>query len=172
MKKLSNHVHMGEISGVFGVKGWVKVFSHTAPRDKIVKYRTWLLGTSNSTEDYQPIKVLNGRQQGKGVVAQLEGVTDPDQAFQLIGTNIVIERSQFSRLRKGEYYWSDLEGLSVSTKEGLDLGKIAWLFETGNNDVMVVKGERERYIPYITNQVVVSVDLYASQMVVDWDPEF
>ncbi|HIO91473.1 MAG TPA: ribosome maturation factor RimM [Leucothrix mucor] len=172
MKESSDYIHMGEISGVFGVKGWVKVFSHTAPREKIVKYKTWLLSRSQGDDKYQSIKVLNGRRQGKVVVAQLEGVTDPDQAYKLIGTDIVIERSQLGRLNKGEYYWSELEGLAVVTTTGVDLGKVSWLFETGNNNVLVVKGDRERYIPYITGEVVISVDLQTSQMVVDWDPEF
>ena len=172
MKEASDYIHMGEISGVFGVKGWVKVFSHTAPREKIVKYKTWLLSRSQGDDKYQSIKVLNGRRQGKVVVAQLEGVTDPDQAYKLIGTDIVIERSQLGRLNKGEYYWSELEGLAVVTTTGVDLGKVSWLFETGNNNVLVVKGDRERYIPYITGEVVISVDLQTSQMVVDWDPEF
>lgn len=172
MNTSSDYIHMGEISGVFGVKGWVKVFSHTSPREKIVKYKTWLLSSSHADGQYQAIKVLNGRKQGKGVVAQLEGVTDPDQAYKLIGAEIVIEKKQLPRLAKGEFYWSQLEGLSVVTTKGIDLGKVSWLFETGTNNVLVVKGDRERYIPYIIDEVIISVDLDNTQMVVDWDPEF
>ncbi len=168
MKQFSDYIHLGEISGVFGVKGWVKVFSHTAPRESIAKYKEWQLGTG---DDKQSIKVLNGRRQGKVIVAHLEGIHYPDQARELIGTEIYIHQSQLVKLNKGEYYWSDLEGLAVVTTTGVDLGKIAWLFETGNNDVLVVEGERERYIPY-TDNVVISVDLKTEQMVVDWDPEF
>jgi 16S rRNA processing protein RimM len=170
MKQSSDMIHLGEISGVFGVKGWVKVFSHTVPRENIVKYKTWLLNTGGA--DCQSIKVLNGRRQSKGVVAQLEGVTDPDQAHKLIGTKVMIAKEQLARLKKGEYYWSDLEGLAVATTAGVDLGTVAWLFETGNNDVLVVVGDRERYIPYIANEVIINVDLQTSKMIVDWDPEF
>jgi 16S rRNA processing protein RimM len=106
------------------------------------------------------------------VVAQLEGVTDPDQAHKLIGTKVMIAKEQLARLKKGEYYWSDLEGLAVATTAGVDLGTVAWLFETGNNDVLVVVGDRERYIPYIANEVIINVDLQTSKMIVDWDPEF
>ncbi|MCK5812663.1 MAG: ribosome maturation factor RimM [Cocleimonas sp.] len=170
MKQSSDTIHLGEISGVFGVKGWVKVFSHTMPRENIVKYKMWKLLAGNN--QYRSIKVLDGRRQGKVIVAQLESVTDPDQARQLIGTKIVIAREQLVKLNKGEYYWSDLEGLAVVTTTGIDLGKVAWLFETGNNDVLVVEGDRERYIPYIADEVVISINLEISQMVVDWDPEF
>jgi len=168
MEQSSDYIHLGEISGVFGVKGWVKVFSHTAPRENIVSYKQWQLG---SDDDKQSVKVLNGRRQGKGIVAHLEGVDYPDQARKLIGTEIYIYRNQLVKLKKGEYYWSDLEGLAVETTTGVDLGKVAWLFETGNNDVLVVEGDQERYIPYI-DDVVVRVDLQTAQMVVDWDPEF
>ncbi|MCK5918015.1 MAG: ribosome maturation factor RimM [Cocleimonas sp.] len=168
MKQSSDYIHLGEISGVFGVKGWVKVFSHTAPRENIAKYKEWQLG---SDDDKQSIKVLNGRRQGKVIVAHLEGVNYPDQARKLIGTEIYINQSQLVKLKKGEYYWSDLEGLAVVTTMGVDLGKVAWLFETGNNDVLVVEGDRERYIPY-TDEVVIRVDMKAEQMIVDWDPDF
>ncbi len=170
MEQSSDYIHLGEISGVFGVKGWVKVFSHTMPRENIVKYKIWQLSSGEAV--HQSIKVLNGRRQGKVIVAQLEGITDPDQARKLIGTEIVIAKEQLTKLKKGEYYWSELEGLAVVTATGVDLGKIAWLFETGNNDVLVVEGDRERYIPYIADDVIISVDLKSSKMVVDWDPEF
>jgi 16S rRNA processing protein RimM len=168
MKQSSDYIHLGEISGVFGVRGWVKVFSHTRPRENIVTYKVWRLGAGAD----KSVKVLNGRRQGKGVIACLEGVNYADEARRLIGTEIYIKRSQLAKLGKDEYYWSELEGLSVVTTTGFDLGKIAWLFETGNNDVLVVKGDRERYIPYITDDVVISVDLQTEQMVVDWDPDF
>ncbi len=170
MKQSSNTIHLGEISGVFGVRGWLKVFSHTTPRENIVKYKKWQLSRNNT--DFQVIKVLNGRRQGKGVIVQLEGITNPEQARTFIGNKISIERGQLAKLKKGEYYWSDLEGLLVSTTSGVSLGQIAWLFATGNNDVLVVEGDRERYIPYIINDVIISVDLEAKQMIVDWDPEF
>jgi 16S rRNA processing protein RimM len=169
MELASNYIHLGGISGVFGVKGWVKIFSHTAPRENIVQYNVWQLQSGN---DFQSIKVLNGRRQGKGIVARLDGIEYPDQARQLIGTDIFIFKDQLATLNHDEYYWSDLEGLAVVTVLGVNLGTIAWLFETGNNDVLVVKGDKERYIPFIAGDVVVNVDLQASTMIVDWDPEF
>ena len=172
MKASSDYIHLGEISGVFGVRGWLKVFSYTAPRENIVKYKIWQLELPSASDNYEPIRVLNGRQQGKGVVVQLEGVTDPDQARQFIGTKIHINKYQLTPLNEGEYYWSDLEGLSVATTKGVALGKVAWLFETGNNDVLVVEGERERYIPYIIDDVIMKVNLQTSEMIVNWDPDF
>ena len=117
-------------------------------------------------------KVLSGRIHGKGLVARLEGVDDRDTAHSLKGFDIAVNRDQLPKTTEGEYYWVDLEGLDVRTIEGVALGKVDYLFETGANDVLVVKGDRERLVPYISDQVIKSVDLQKALIVVDWDPDF
>ncbi|MGZ8186368.1 MAG: ribosome maturation factor RimM, partial [Methylobacter sp.] len=72
----------------------------------------------------------------------------------------------------GEYYWSDLIGLKVETIEGVQLGIVDSLMETGANDVIIVQGERERVIPFIQGQTIINIDLDAGRIIVDWDPEF
>ena len=107
------------------------------------------------------------------VVAKLAGCNDRDAAEQLVGAEISIRRTQLpATTEPGEFYWTDLVGLRVQTVEGVDLGRIERLFETGANDVIVVQGERERLVPYVWEQVVRDVDLEAGVMHVDWDPEF
>lgn len=162
-------VTLGKISGVFGVKGWVKIYSHTSPIQQIVKYSPLYL---RKKDGWKPIKVLKGQKQGKGVIAQLEGVDDRDQAFSLIGTEIGISRHQLPDISSGTFYWADLEGLSVFTLEGEGLGTVDWIFNTGSNDVLVIKGDKERMIPWIENDVIQSVDLEQSRITVNWDPEF
>ena len=162
-------VVIGKISGVFGVRGQVKVFSYTEPRENILKYDPWMLGSGDNWKAYQ---VTSGKLQGKRLIAQLKGCDDCDQAQLLVGQEIVIEKSQLPETKAGEFYWSDLEGLSVITTEQVELGKVSHLFETGSNDVLVVKGDREYLIPYIKDQIIRQVDLDAGQIVVDWDPEF
>jgi len=71
-----------------------------------------------------------------------------------------------------EYYWTDLIGLEVVNLAGISLGHIENLFETGANDVLVVKGERERLIPLVFDRVVLNVDVIAKKMQVDWDSDF
>lgn len=164
-----NTVILGRITGLYGVKGWVKVYSETDPRQNILKYRPWLLRLRNG---WQPCEVEEGRTQGKGVVAKLRGIDDRDQAVELLQVEIAVRRDQLPRPKPGEYYWTDLEGLRVETISGVDLGSLDHLFATGANDVMVVKGERERLVPFIRGQVVKEVDLSARRMRVDWDPEF
>ena len=71
-----------------------------------------------------------------------------------------------------ETHWDDLIGLSVVTLDGLPLGTVDHLIETGANDVLVVRGERERLIPFIQGSVIAMIDLDARVMQVDWDPDF
>jgi 16S rRNA processing protein RimM len=170
----SEYILLGEISGVSGVKGWVKVFSHTDPREKITTYKQWFL--QKKGDDWQAIKILNGRKQGKNIVAQLEGINTREQAESLKGTQIAIHQDQLEPLAKDKYYWKDLIGLQVETTEGINLGKIDWIFNTGSNSVLTIKEEglekKERMIPYLMGDVVISIDLTDNLMIVDWDPEF
>ncbi len=160
---------LGKIVGVFGVKGWVKVFSHTEQRDTILDYSPWLLKVGTEWKAY---KLKNGQAQGKSLIAQLEGVDSREQAELLVGCTIAIGRDQLKPLKQNEYYWADLIGLEVSTTTGLHLGKVSDLFETGSNDVLVVEGERERLVPWILGDVVKEVDITTKQIIIDWDPDF
>jgi 16S rRNA processing protein RimM len=162
-------IALGKIVGVFGVKGWVKVFSHTEQRDGILAYKQWLLRVSG---EWKPFKVIAGQGQGKGVVAQLDGIIGREQAQTLVGCEIAILREQLQPLRDGEYYWADLKGMDVVTTGGFVFGKVDSLFETGSNDVMVVRGEKERLVPWIKDDVIKSVSLEERRILVEWDPDF
>lgn len=162
-------INVGKISGVFGIKGWVKVFSFTDPRENILNYSPWLLKKGSET---RLLVVTDGSLHGKAVVAQLDGVNDRDQAAGLIGWDIFITHEQLPAATEGEYYWSDLIGLKVETVEGVQLGEVGSLLETGANDVMIVQGERERAIPFLQGQTIINIDLDAGMIIVDWDPEF
>lgn len=117
-------------------------------------------------------KVLTGQAQGKAVVAHLEGINDRDAAAKLQGAEIEILYSQLPEAEHGSYYWADLIGLKVITTQGVELGKVDHLLETGANDVLVVSGDKERLIPFLQPQTVTRIDLDAGILVVDWDPEF
>ena len=159
-------VRMGEVSGVHGVHGWIKVFSHARPRESIFEFRDWWLGCER-----RHFRLVAGRRSGKTLVARLEGVSDRDVAARMRGQAIYVPFRDLPKLPEGEYYWAELVGLRVFTSNGVDLGEVASLMETGANDVLVVSGERERLIPYIPD-VVREVDLGEGRMLVDWDADF
>ena len=171
MSESGRRVLIGRIVGLYGVQGWLKIESWAEPRMKIFDYQPWLLSTESGAETQ--IAGAKGRQQGKGMVAQLPGIDDREQAAALIGMDIHVAREQLPPPGKDEYYWVDLEGLEVVTMEDVVLGRVSHLFATGSNDVVVVRdGARERLIPFIQGSYVRLVDMSAKRMVVDWDPEF
>ncbi len=135
--------------------------------EAILEYQPWLLG-----EDRKPVKLVDGRKQGKGMAALLPGYSDREQAVALVGQQIFVSRDQMPPTEEDEYYWSDLEGLEVHTTNGEVLGLVDRMMETGANDVLVVRGDRERLVPFIQGQYVMRVDLEAGLIVVDWDPDF
>lgn len=160
-------VVLGYIAAAHGISGWVKVHSLTEPREGIFEYQPWLLG-----ESLQEVRVRQGKAHGNRLIALLEGTDDREQAEALAHRQIAVYRDQFPEPSAGEYYWMDLLGLSVTLEDGRELGTIANMLATGANDVMVVRGERERLIPFVPGQYVKQVDLDRRRVVVDWDPDF
>jgi 16S rRNA processing protein RimM len=166
---------LGSITAVYGVKGWVKIYSHTDPLDNIFEYAPFTLKIGG---ELKTVEVEAGKRHGKGLVAKLVGVDDRDVAQKFCGAEIVIKADQLPNLEEGEFYWNQLENLLVYTESGLLLGKVSHLLETGANDVLVVKGttesidKNERLLPYLPGQVVKEIDLETGTMRVDWDPEF
>lgn len=164
-----DYIVIGKVAGVFGVKGWLKVQSFTEPRENLLSYKVWHLRKAN---DVKTLQLQSGQLHGKGTIVKLNGIDDRDQAALLSGWEVLLERSQLPPAGPGEYYWADLEGLQVETIQGVQLGKVDYLMETGANDVLVVKGERERLIPFLREQTIIAVDLSLGKIIVDWDPEF
>lgn len=159
---------VGRINGLFGVRGWVRVFSYTEPRDAILSFSPWLVRTDH---DWRSLKVVAGRRHGAGVVAQLQGYDDRDRAAALMGAEIAILRQQLPPPAADEFYWADLIGLQVVNSDGLELGAVADLLRTGANDVLVVRGDHERLIPFVRGVYVTAIDLDGRRLQVDWDPE-
>lgn len=165
---------LGKIVSVHGIQGAVKIYSFTDPIDNILDYKEWIL---RKADEAFSVRLEQGRLQGKILVAQLENLTDRDQARNLVDYEICIPIDQLPELNNSEYYWHQLLGLKVITLQGQLLGCIDHLLETGANDVLVVKpcvssiDNKERLLPYI-DQCVLSIDLANGEVKVDWDAEF
>jgi 16S rRNA processing protein RimM len=160
---------LGRVLGAFGVRGEMKLKSFTDPAAMLLKYQPWILVHGGAERELQGAR---GRDTAKGVVLTLPGVEDRDAAEALAGAEVWVPRSALPKPKPGEYYWVDLEGLRVVNREGIELGKVSYLFETGANDVMVVAGERDRLIPFLTDQFILDVDFEAGLVTVDWDADF
>ncbi len=161
---------VGKISGIYGVRGWLRVYSHTEPRENILIYKTWYLEQRGS---WIPHQLIDGRQHGKGIVASLSGIDDRDKAASILQRKIAIKPEELPDLDDGEFYWRDLIGLTVQDLNAVIFGKVVDLMETGSNDVLVVRDNDNEYlIPYIPGEVIQRIDLENSIITVDWDREF
>ncbi|WP_083627623.1 ribosome maturation factor RimM [Salinicola sp. MH3R3-1] len=171
----TQHVVLGRLTSPHGVKGWLKVYSYSSPAEGIFDYPTWVLSMHG---ERQTRRLLDARPQGKGLVVRLEGIDTRELAEQWAGAEVLMEKTALPELDSGEYYWHQLEGLEVSTRDGVKLGRVDHLFETGANDVLVIKpsegslDDRERLLPFLPDDVIVQVDLGAQSMIVEWDPSF
>lgn len=188
---------LGEVNGIFGVQGWIKVFSDTSPRENIISFKSWYLSeggrgregggkaqtASDTSGKWTQYKLEGGRRQGKNVVAKLVGIAGRDDAAALVGRRIAVDREQLPDLAADEFYWSDLIGFNVIDAGGHRLGRVDRMFETGANDVMVVardsestdsdtQAESEILIPWVRGSVIVDIDMAANLISVDWDPDF
>lgn len=182
---VKNMVVMGRIVAPYGVYGWLKVVPDTEALDGLFDYDTWWLGKG---DDWREMVVETAKIHNDVIVVKLEGINDRDAAFACKGKQIAVPRADLPEPDENEYYWSDLVGLRVTNRQGVDFGVITEVFETGANDVLVVKPDavaksevlptdagkdkpQERLLPFIAD-VVLTVDLAAKSMVVDWDEEF
>lgn len=165
-------IPVGKISGAFGVKGWVKVYSYTEPRENILNYKPLFISRKG---EWVELKVSGGRVQGKGIVMGLVGVTDPDQALPLIGSELAIAKEQMKPTKPDEFYWSQLIGLTVVNLRDETLGQVHSLLETGAHDVLVVQDKEknvERLVPFVLDDIVHEVDLNNNIIRVDWELDY
>lgn len=161
-------VVVGRIGAPYGIQGWQHIHSFTNPIENILLYKKWFV---QQKEQWLPFELMDGRRHGQGIVAQLSGINDPETAALLTNNDIAVLRAHFATLPEDEFYWTDLVGLSVQTKNGEMLGSIDYIYENAGMDVLVVKSQdKERHIPFLMHDTVLKVDLTSRQVIVDWDP--
>ncbi|TWX72845.1 ribosome maturation factor RimM [Colwellia sp. C1TZA3] len=173
---MGKDVTLGKVGAVYGIKGWLKIHSFTDDQEAILDYFPWSLKLGNKI---QSVDITDWRKHNNGLVVKVAGIDDRDIAQKLVGSEIFVSEEALSDLPDGEFYWRDLIGMAVVTDKGYDLGQVSDIMETGANDVLVVKanlkdgfGKKERLIPYLMDQVILSISAEDKQICVDWDPGF
>ncbi len=163
-------VVMGKVVAAQGIQGWVKVQTFTEYLDGLLDYDTWYVGNEQA---WRPLEVLEANVHGgKVVIAKLQGIADRTAAEKCKGLLIAVPRTALPEQQEGEYYWSDLIGLSVENLEGVQFGIVDSLLETGANDVLVIKGgSGETLIPFIAS-VIRQVSLKDKTIRVDWQADY
>lgn len=168
-KTKEKFVIVGKLGKTHGINGWLKLHSNTAPAKNILNYKPLFWETKSG---WQQITTDGIKPHGKGFLIHIEGIDSPEAAKKYTGRKIAILRQQLPKLAADEYYWIDLEGLTVINQNDVELGVIDHLLETGANDVMVVIGKKKLLIPFVRDKVIVDIDLNAKIMRVNWDEDF
>ena len=155
---------VGRIGAAFGVKGWLHVKSYAQPAENIVGYKPWYIHGSE-------VEVRQIKAHGEAFVVLLGGVNDREIAQVWKGREIKVSRSILPPVDAGEFYWHDLIGLKVINPQGLELGRVCDLLETGSNDVLVVRTQGDEngdlLIPFIKDTVG-DIDLKTGVLIADW----
>jgi 16S rRNA processing protein RimM len=163
---------MGRIAAPYGVKGWVKIQTFSQAPDALLDYPSWLIGKDGQWRD---AGVEEASSHGEFVVAKLQDCTDRDTASALRGQEIAVHREALPETEKDEYYWEDLIGLTVFNREGIKLGQVIRLLDTGAHAVLVIVEDKEDakeiLIPFV-GLYVPKVDLAQGIIEVDWGLDY
>jgi 16S rRNA processing protein RimM len=159
---------MGRIVGPFGVQGWLKVKAFTEEPEGLGDFKRWLVGAPGG---WREMAIEDFEVHSKGPVAKLVGCDDREGADKLRGCDVAVTRGELGEADEGSLYWVDLVGLEVFDESGAALGKVEGLFETGETSVLVVKGTKERMIPFVPAYVK-AVDREAKRITVDWKADY
>lgn len=175
-----SRIAAANIIGVYGIKGWVKLRINLEDPASFSSFSSYMLADARG-KTLRSVKLLHVRPQGKGFIAQLEGVNDRNAAEVLRGYELTVLEAELPDLAEGEFYWRDLVGCQVVTDyesySSVVLGEVHHILDTGSNDVLVTRAtelsidDRERLIPYIEDAVVANVDLDAGVIRVKWHPD-
>jgi 16S rRNA processing protein RimM len=181
-------VEVGRIAGAWGVKGAFKVQPYSADPQALFSSRRWFLKPAELLAPRpapQPgsapapgalpslLKITQAREQAGGVVASAHEVADRSAADALRGARIFVSRTSFPTAGDGEFYWVDLIGVAVVNREGVVLGDVTGLLQTGPQCVLRVQapGMAERLVPFV-DAYVDEVDLPGRRIRVDWGLDY
>lgn len=167
-------VEVGRILGAWGVKGWFKVQPFAADPQALFSSKRWYLRPPEGPGVPPPplLRVTQSREHGGVVVAGAQEVPDRNAAEALKGARVFVARASFPTAAPDEYYWVDLIGCDVVNREGVALGRVKDLLDTGAHSVLrVVQGEAERLIPFVAAYID-TVDLPTRRIAVDWGLDY
>ena len=182
-------VEVGSVAGAWGVKGWIKVQPYAQNPQALFSSKRWFVKAAagrRRTADPAAthalpflLRVVQAREHGDGVIAQVRDLDDRTAAEALRGARIFVSRASFPTAEADEFYWVDLIGLEVVNRQGETLGTVAGLIDTGPHSVLRVAcaepvapgAEAERLIPFVAAYVD-EVRLSERRILVDWGLDY
>jgi 16S rRNA processing protein RimM len=160
----SGLIQLGFVGAPFGVRGWIKLRSHTDPPERLLDHRSLRIGQGSVWQNY---RIEASGRSGGALTAKLSGVEDRDQAQALRGSQVCVPRSELPQRDDKDFYRADLIGCDVVNIDGIGLGVVQHFIETPAQVLMVVRGTQEYWIPAVP-QHLRRVDLTARRVIVDW----
>jgi 16S rRNA processing protein RimM len=166
-QKNDQYLIFGRFGAKHGVRGWQRLISYTHPIENLLSYSPLFIQKHHKWEKMTPYETM---WQGNVLLIRLADCTSPEQAACYTGLPIGIAKSQMPLPKENEYYWAELEGMQVYHESGQFFGTVDYLLNCGANDILVVKGEQRRMIPFINDHPIIHVDRKERKIIVDWDP--
>ena len=165
---MTKYLEIGQIVNTFGIKGMVKIKPFTDDINRFDRLKKIYISNKNGKKEYQIQEVKYHKNM---VLMKLEGVDTPEQADLLRQSYLLVDRADEEPLEEGVYYIVDLLGLEVYTDDNKLLGKVDDIFNTGSNDIYVVKDEmwKQILLPGIP-EVLKNVDLEKGKITVHLIP--
>ena len=164
----SSLVVMARIVAAHGIQGWVKLKAFTEDPAGLDGYAEWVVKVP---EGWRYMALEDFAVHAKGPAAKLSGCDDRTAAERLRGAEVAIPRESLGEAGEGMQFRVDLVGLEVVDEGGAALGKVESFFETGDTSVMVVRGGRERMIPFVADYVK-AVDRETGRITVAWEQDY
>ena len=158
-------ITVGKISGTHGIKGQLKVYSYSGNLGSMSAARIVTLRSPDGAT-LREFGIKGVKSHSSGFILSLKDFDDIDQVLPLVGCELCLKRSQLPEPEDDEYYWCDLIGLRVVTVDGVEVGMLADIFETGSNDIYVVRKDRKEYLIPAIAAVISNVDLAGGTMVI------
>jgi len=159
---------LGQVATAHGIRGWVLVRSFTDPPDSLLDYEEWQLSAPNGAT--RTVRLVEGAPYQQRLRVRFAGIEDRDAALALAGWKVRIARDAMPALEEGEHYRDDLLGFEVRNVAGVVLGKVDYFADLPAGTVMVVKGEREHWVPTVP-QHLLKVHAAERWISVDWPDE-
>lgn len=189
---MNEGIVIGRLRTVFGVKGWLKVQSYTQPLENIFEYSCWSLSLDVNMSGAMALEVEDYQVKGKDLVVKFKGLDDREEARRYAQHFVSIAAHELPAVADDEVYWHQLEGMAVYRivsgceavfEQSELLGSVAYMMETGANDVLVVNAEaksadrarlmssrqpKQLMLPYVLGYSVLNVDLANRRILIDW----
>ncbi len=165
MSGSSELVLLGKVVGTHGIKGQLRVASFSGESDTFLSLDRVILKDLSGKEELFDVSAAAAH--GRKILLTLKGMGSINQVETLVGRELYVRRNQLPPLAEDEFYWFDLIGLKVVTDDGMELGRLESIMETGSNDVYVVRSaDKKEYLIPAIEDVVSSIDLDSGVMTV------